>query len=154
MRGKHTSEEINAHLAKKIGVPYQLLWETFQTDCRTMNIPRDALEKIASLRKKFIVILATDNMDCFSRFTVPSLRLTDHFDDIVNSADVGMCKNDETGKFFLKIAEKHHSPIHRNVLVDNSQKACRTFEHLGGKSCLVTNEFPATYWFSTYAVTP
>ncbi len=153
MRGKYSSEEINAYLAKKIGVPYDLLWKTFQTDCQTMNVTTGVLEKIAQLRKKFTVILATDNMDCFSRFTVPALGLQNHFDDIINSADVGICKDDDAGRFFRNIAEKYDLPIEQSIAIDDSRKTCQTVADLGGKRCLVTGEFSTNHWLKNILLT-
>ncbi len=39
-------------------------------------------------------VIATDNMDTFTRFTVPALRLSEHFDGILNSFERGVLKQD------------------------------------------------------------
>jgi FMN phosphatase YigB (HAD superfamily) len=150
MRGKHSSEDINTLLAERIEVPYDLLWEVFEADCQTMHVPKDILEKIILLRDTFTTILATDNMDCFSRFTVPALHLHDYFDDIVNSAGIGMCKKDAAGKFFTDVAQKHGLPITQSVLIDNSPTSCQTMINLGGKGCLVTPLYSTNYWLDHY----
>lgn len=149
MLGEHTSEEINKLVAEALGLDQQTIWETFVSDCESMRIEKNTLEKISSLREKYTTILATDNMDCFSRFTVPALNLEKYFDAIVNSHYEKASKNDDGGKLFLDVLERHNVPISESVLIDNSKPTCDIFEKLGGTSLFVTTEKPLTFWLQT-----
>lgn len=86
MRGKHTAEHINEFVATTLGIPYDSLWEAFVNECKQMKVAVETLQAIQTLRPKHRVVLLTDNMDCFMRFTVPALDLEKYFDAIVSSA--------------------------------------------------------------------
>lgn len=68
-------------------------------------------------------------MDCFSRFTVPSLKLQDYFDVIVNSFEEKQLKTDENGYTFTKYLK---GDIHDAILIEDSEKSCEIFSNLGG----------------------
>lgn len=138
MRGKHTSEEINQLVSENINIPFDTLWEVFEKDCRTMSVSEEILKRIHSLRESFHTILITGNMDCFTRFTVPELKLNDYFDVISNSYDDGILKSENNGELFTKYANSFNSSVSDSFLIDDSQKVCDTFEGLGGIAYLVT----------------
>ncbi|HYF10616.1 MAG TPA: hypothetical protein VD967_03395 [Candidatus Paceibacterota bacterium] len=146
MLGKHSSEELNRKLADELPAEYDMLWKVFVEDCQNMPIDQSALEHIDRFRVRFTTILATDNMDCFNRFTVPALGLNRYFDSIVNSYDAGLRKNDEGGRLFLNLLRQHGSIASESVLIDNSKTTCEIFEKLGGRSLFVTPEQPISSW--------
>lgn len=146
MRGQLTSEEINQFLARKTDVSYQKLWEVFVHDCLTMRVDPKYLAKIRYLRSRFTTVLMTDNMDCFSRFTVPALQLDQSFDVILNSADHGQLKNDSNGQIFVQTAEAYGNNMKDTWLVDNSKQVCEQFVALGGNACFVDAEHPVQLW--------
>ena len=135
MRGKYSSEEINARVAKETGLNYQYLWETFVYDCNTMTVRKELLELIYKLRIRFHVVLITGNMDCFSRFTVPSLLLNQYFDVIVNSYNEKQLKTDDDGSSFIKYVK---GDIGNAYLVEDSITSCAIFKKLGGTAYTVT----------------
>ncbi len=137
MRGKCSSEEVNQYLANHLGIPYQQLWDTFVSDCSNMHVAPEILTAIQTLRSRYYIILITGNMDCFSRFTVPALKLDEYFDTIVNSSDEGQLKTDNGGETFLKYLK---GTIGDAVLVEDSPHTCEVFAHLGGTSLQVTAE--------------
>lgn len=145
MRGKYSAEEINQIVSGKIEIPYKKLWEIFVDDCKTMEVSREALEKLHQLRNNYKVILITGNMDSFSRFTSPALMLDDYFDYISNSYDEGMHKTDNQGELFLKYINKYGVAIEECILLDNSMKVQKVFDNLGGKTYLVTDEQDILY---------
>jgi FMN phosphatase YigB (HAD superfamily) len=149
MRGAHTSEEINQFLSTNLSIPYSHLWATFVEDCKNMFVSKNTLEKIQSLRSTHATILTTDNMDCFDRFTAPSLALHEYFDDVVSSSKRRTLKCDNAGQLFTDIANEQHADLGKSILVDNSKKVCTIFENLGGTSFLVTKEKPVNYWLDT-----
>ena len=141
MRGNSTAEEINKYMAESVGVPYQELFGIFVGDCCNLDISLPILELVQKLRKDYICILITDNMDNFDRFTVPNnLALKDSFDYISNSFNTGLLKADEGGKIFLDICEQNNCDVRNCVFIDNSDKKCKIFESLGGKSICTTGE--------------
>lgn len=135
MCGKYTSEEICAVVSKKCNLEYDYLWEVFVHDCKTMQITRALLSSILALRTNFYIVLITGNMDCFTRFTVPTLRLEYYFNKIVNSADEGQMKTDDNGATFLTYVQ---GDITQAFLIEDSEKSCCVFKKLGGKALQVT----------------
>lgn len=146
MRGIHSSEHINQLISKELNVPFEKVWNIFVADCENMNISVDILNRIENLKKNFYTILITDNMDCFTRFTVPALKLNSFFDSIINSFDNKKFKSDNNGEIFLQIANERGSKIEDSILMDNSKGACTTFSNLGGTTRFVTSEKPLAFW--------
>lgn len=146
MRGVYSAEEINKLVSEKIGIPYNELWDLFVNDCKSMNISKQVLEKINSLRNKYIVILVTGNMDSFTRFTIPALELDKYFDHINNSFFDGKLKTDEKGQVFTEYAKAFGVNLKECLFIDNSPKACALFEELGGKAFLITPEYDVMYY--------
>jgi len=146
MRGKHTAEQINQIVAEKINIPYEQLWNIFVNDCKNMTVPIGTLETINSLRQKYLTILITDNMDNFTRFTLPALKLGDYFDHVVNSYDEKMLKADNGGELFLKHSTLHDANIRECLCLDDSNTVYQTFTQLGGKAYLVTPEQDVSYY--------
>lgn len=134
MRGELASEAVNQQVATAIDVPYDAVWEAFVSDCETMAVPAATLGQIEQLRAGAIVLLVTDNMDCFRRFTVPALGLDRHFDGIVNSSDTGVLKADGNGAIFGDLAAEWGVPIERCTLLDDSADACSNIVDLGGRA--------------------
>lgn len=135
MKGDYSSEDINQLVAKETGIEYDSLWGVFVSDCKTMKVEPEILKMINNLRKRFHVVLITGNMDCFSRFTVPSLRLNEYFDVIVNSFDEKQLKSENDGDSFKKYVR---GEIVDAILIEDSEKSCETFKSLGGTAYRVT----------------
>lgn len=146
MRGDYTSEEINKLISLETNIPFDKLWQVFVADCKSMRVDSEVLNRIQNLRKTFYTILVTDNMDCFSRFTVPALNLDKYFDLIVNSFNIKKRKDDNGGELFMQLADKFDSKLENCILADDSEETCNIFSKLGGESCLVTLEKPLSYW--------
>ncbi len=138
MRGKYTSEEINRLVSEHLNIPYDRLWDAFEEGVRGMRVSSRTLDAINSLRHKFHTVLLTGNMDCFDRFTRPSLGLDAYFDDIGNSYTHGMLKHENGGVIFQRYCALY-GPIESSYLIDDSDKACSVFEALGGTAYRVGN---------------
>lgn len=149
MRGTHSSEYINQLISKELDVPFEKVWDIFVADCENMNISPDVLNRIENLKKNFHAILITDNMDCFTRFIVPALKLNSYFDSIINSSDNKKFKSDNGGEIFLQIVNERGSKIEDSILIDNSKGACATFSKLGGITNFVTSEKPLAFWLES-----
>ncbi len=152
MNGVHTSEDINRKLAEDLNISYDHLWSIFVKDCQQMKVENVVLEKLKALKKQYKLVLITDNMDCFDRFTVPALKLNEYFDLIVNSFNERTSKNENDGQLFQEVMERVGSTPSESILMDNSEKSCKVFTDLGGKSLLVTKDRPLFYWLNNFAV--
>ncbi len=141
MRGQKSSEDINKIISTECNLDYNMLWDYFVKDCENMYVAEDVLSAISSCRKNNTVILITDNMDSFNRFTKDKLKLKEYFDYIFNSCDYGLLKDDLIPKgLFKKVIDIHNFDIKRSILLDNSQKNCDLFNELGGESFLVKDK--------------
>ncbi len=140
MRGKHTSEEINKLLSERANLPEKEVWESFVSDCQKMKVDNKTIEIIQKLRKKHHAVLITGNMDCFSRFTVPSLKLDKLFDHVINSYDTGMLKTDDNGKQFIDSLTSFNSKISDAYLIEDSANTCEVFSRLGGNALKVNQK--------------
>lgn len=137
MRGSISSEQVNTFLSQKLDVNPERLWKIFVKNCVHMKFDDQLRQQIKRLKKHSHVILATDNMDCFSRFTVPALGLEKIFDRILNSSDLGYHKAEKDGATFLMCSKLFNVPMKNAFLVDDSIKSCEYFNMLGGKAYLV-----------------
>lgn len=143
MKGFKTSEQINRYIAHGTRYDYDKLWSLFVSKCENMFVDPDVLNQIKFLSDRYTTVLITDNMDCFTRFTVPVLKLDTFFDVIASSSDYGVLKNDPDATFFKTIAEKHDIDLSRSYLIDNSRNTCELFERFGERS-FITNSLQDT----------
>jgi len=135
MRGNYTSEEINVFVSNETNLSYNQIWNVFVDDCKNMYVDPEILEFVKKLREKFHLVLITGNMDCFDRFTVPTLRLEEYFDVVVNSYTEGCLKTDKNGETFTKYLK---GSIEDSLLIEDSLTSCTTFTDLGGTALQVT----------------
>jgi len=125
MRGKYSTKEIVSKIAKDILVPENFLMEELAKSCRNMAFCSDEIpELIYSIQQKNIkVVIATDNMDTFREFTIPSMQLDNLFDDFLISSETGVLKGDvRDGKiiFFEPFLQKNNLSYKEVVLLDDS----------------------------------
>lgn len=146
MKGIYSSEDINQLISKELNIPFDKIWKVFVEDCKNMTISSDTLNRIEKLRKDYETILITDNMDCFTRFTVPAQKLDSFFDSIVNSFENKKFKGHNEGEVFIQLTDRTNTKVEDCILIDNSKSACATFSKLGGKSYFVTSENTLDYW--------
>lgn len=142
MRGRYTAEQVNRLLADELGLPFSSLWQLFVADCRSMRVDAEILARLSTLRQAATVILITDNMDSFSRFTIPALGLDAVFDAICNSARAGRLKTSENGALYLHYVRSCGANIEDCTVLDDARDACDLFEHLGGTAHRVTLDNP------------
>ncbi len=127
MRGEHTSEEYVDYVAKEIGHDFDELFEEFVKSSQHLQFISEEIINLVKAHQSHgtQVIIATDNMDCFSRWTIPALKLDKHFDEILNSYHLNVLKGDtdKNGKslFFTDYLKRHKIREEESVLIDNSQ---------------------------------
>lgn len=96
MRGEQTSEQIVHQIAKVADLNKEELISEFIESCKSMKLVSDRIFEITKqLQSQGVkVVVATDNMDSFTRWTIPALKLETMFDNILNSYDLGVLKGD------------------------------------------------------------
>jgi hypothetical protein len=116
MRGQLSSAEVISAMDIELGRHYRddFLHRRLDVDCRRMRVNVELFEILRVLRARALVVIATDNMDCFARAfdyvrsrarrsTETARTLTDwaiFCDDIVCSSDVGRLKSEDPEGFF------------------------------------------------------
>lgn len=140
MTGQCTSEEICEDISSRSTLLSQELFSELQLCCSSMNVHPDIIKIITQLRDHHHIIITTDNMDCFSRFTVPEIGIQSWTDDILNSSDLRRLKNDENGKTFRDMTEKFQIPFHQTICIDDSTSTCNLIRSLGGVALQTTGE--------------
>ncbi|MEI6288471.1 MAG: hypothetical protein WCP18_02740 [bacterium] len=96
MRGEYSSEDICQIIANKSGVPYEVVFNGLKESCAIMKLVSEEIPGLVwQIKAKGIkTVIATDNMDTFSRFTIPALDLTELFDDFLISYNLKLLKGD------------------------------------------------------------
>ncbi len=126
MRGGLTTEEVMRAVAREEGLDDGLVLREFVAGCERRRfidaaIPDLVLALRASGRR---VVIATDNMDSFARWTAPRLGLAAIFDAILNSAELRGMKGDVDGQgrslFFGEYLARGAIGPGASVLIDDA----------------------------------
>lgn len=125
MRGRLTSESVADILAQRFRLDPDVILADLRLSCQNMRLINPLLaESVLRLRQKGIkVVIATDNMDTFVRWTVPSLRLDEIFDAILDSPTRGALKADIVdgySLFFDHYLTQENIQPHEAVLLDDN----------------------------------
>jgi hypothetical protein len=129
MRGKLTSEDVLAEVCRGTDVDLAFALQTLQESCQQMRLVSEAVpQAVGALRAKGLkVVIATDNMDTFQRWTVPSLRLDTLFDDILCSFDLHALKDevdqDGRSRFFGDYLQRQRIGWGESLLLDDGGAA-------------------------------
>jgi FMN phosphatase YigB (HAD superfamily) len=145
MRGRYTAEEIVRKLATGDDLSLNDWAAELERICCEMQLadPRIPvlLSALRSLGVK--VVIATDNMDTFSRWTVPSLGLLELVDEVLDSSQLGYLKADRDARgrspFFHSWLEAQGLEPSESVLFDDGGQHV---EELGITWVPVTTERP------------
>jgi FMN phosphatase YigB (HAD superfamily) len=125
MRGARDAENVVAEIARRTGLAAADLHTGLRESCERMQLLDDGiLTTVAGLRKSNIkVVIATDNMDTFRRWTAPALALESHFDGILDSYSLRALKRDKdnsgNSKFFAPYLAQNNIDPAATVLVDD-----------------------------------
>lgn len=137
MKGVYTTEEILQIVSDDTKTKFDDLLEEFIIGCKKMEWTSPKIPTLVrQLRDKFVhVSIATDNMDCFTRWTVPAMKLKNMFDDILNSFYLKAMKHelDENGKslFFGDFFERNHLKPSNCILLDDGLDKMGVIGNLG-----------------------
>lgn len=151
MLGWATAEDVCSLAAGGLGLAAADLLADLEHSCYRMEFddPGSA-DALRAVREQGIkVVLATDNMDAFARWTVPALHLSGIFDAILDSALIGSLKDDlvdgQSPFFGPWLSDQRIAPVEA-VLVDDSPPASaaaislqtRLVEHPGRVASILT----------------
>lgn len=115
-------------------------------DCAQMRVNAELFEMLRALRTQAMVVIATDNMDCFARAfhkarnrrrrpPHPGETLADWAvicDDIICSSDVATLKAENPHAFFGPWLTTHGLSFADAVLIDDRADNCTAFTSCGG----------------------
>lgn len=139
MRGRLSSEEVIGLISTRTKIEKCLLFGEFVRSCRKMQFDTpDALGLVDQLRSGGVkVVIATDNMDSFRRWTIPALKLGDKFDEILDSFSLKAMKKDlgTSGEslFFGSYLRRLNLSYEQSVLIDDSKTTGDIVRRLGMK---------------------
>lgn len=143
MRGEFSAEDIASKMSQDTGIDSDTILGELRRSCEEMRYSIDDLEDIVSQLQTngTKVVIATDNMDTFSRFTVPAMRLDAVFDEILSSYDTGYLKDDDHPEdsipFFDEYLAKHGWNYADAILLDDSPDKSGKYKKLGFERALI-----------------
>lgn len=133
----------------------EIIFDELVESARNMKFVSEEIpDFISSLRTKEIkVVIATDNMDTFNRFTVESMRLKVIFDEILNSYEFKAVKGDfKDGKslFFDDFIRRNNLSYSETVLLDDSTSNSDLLTGLGMRTIQITSPKDLIYNLKKY----
>jgi len=134
---KVKSEDIIDNIVSNSNLDRKNVFDEFVTGCRKMEyVSTEVLPLIKTIQNKGVkVFIATDNMDSFTRWTVPALRLNKIFDGILNSYDLKVMKSDADGHgnslFFGRSLSLHKLRPGESTIIDDSEDKDNIIKNFG-----------------------
>ena len=144
MRGEYSTDDIMQILSPLVGLSTEVLKEELAISCSNQSFVDSFIpEYIKSIKNKGIkVVIATDNMDTFRKYTVPSMKLEELFDDFLISCELGVLKDDhgdESIPFFDDYLKHNNLKYQDSVLLDDCIDKTGVYDNLGLKIRQVTS---------------
>jgi len=144
MRGQINSIDICRMISTKFHIPFKTLWTELVYSCKTMGFCSDKIPVLLSkLREKgYKVVLATDNMDIFKKYTFVNKYIYNYFDSWLISCESGFLKQDfSLGilPFFHGYIKSHNLEYSNCLLLDDSIKESSNFHTLGLRGIKITS---------------
>lgn len=133
MRNRVHSIDINELIAKNTGIENEFLNQVYEESIRRMELEKEVRSMAESLKlsgKKIGIV--TDNMDVFTKITIPNHRFDKSFDVVVNSADYGMLKKENGGKLFDTALTVLGEEIGNSLMIDDSEATIELYRQKGG----------------------
>lgn len=146
MIGKLSLEEvISIVCSKDKDLSKEEIYKIIKTSSENLSFDSEEyLELIKSIKDKGIkVVIATDNMDIFERFTVPAQKLNDLFDDVLSSHNLKCVKdtivNDKL-VFFDDYLSNQGINYDETLFFDDTQHTLNLCKERGMKTFCVKNQ--------------
>ncbi len=143
MKGEITVDDIVESMNKDTGISKKMIIDELKHSCENMTFCFAGIEDLINkIRERgILVIIATDNMDTFDKFTVPALKLDLLFDDILNSYTLGHLKDESDPSdsilFFDDFLKSHNLRYEDSLLLDDSPDSSGKYEKLGFERKLI-----------------
>ncbi|PMR58821.1 hypothetical protein C1A38_22615 [Verrucosispora sp. ts21] len=150
MKGLLSSEEIIKSMDVELDGRFRedFLTRRLYVDCAKMRVNAELFEDLRKIKSHVLVVLATDNMDCFLRTfdrarakrrrpTPQSETLADWaviLDDIICSSEVAALKAEDPQRFFGPWLAEHGLTFADAALIDDRADNCAAFTEQGGKA--------------------
>jgi FMN phosphatase YigB (HAD superfamily) len=148
MKGLLSSGQVIAEMGIQLDRRFRdgFLARRLDVDCARMRVNVELFEVLRTLRAEAMVVIATDNMDCFARAfeqarnrrrRLPAQRetLADWAvicDDIICSSDVAALKSENPRAFFGPWLTSYGLRFADTVLIDDRADNCAAFTSCGG----------------------
>jgi len=148
MKGLLSSGQVIAEMGIQLDRRFRddFLARRLDVDCARMRVNVELFELLRTLRAEAMVVIATDNMDCFARAFEKARsrrrRLTDQretladwaviCDDIICSSDVATLKSENPRAFFGPWLASYGLRFADTVLIDDRADNCAAFTSCGG----------------------
>jgi hypothetical protein len=148
MKGLLSSDQVIADMGIQLDRRFRddFLGRRLDIDCARMTVNAELFEVLRAIRADAMVVIATDNMDCFARAFEnarhhsrrrPRERetLADWAvicDDIICSSQAGALKSEDPQTFFGPWLTAHGVGFTDAVLIDDRADNCATFTAQGG----------------------
>jgi FMN phosphatase YigB (HAD superfamily) len=144
MRGSFTTEEVLSEIANETDTEYKKVLREFIKGCESMEYVSDEIPSIVDTLKRdgYYVVIATNNMDCFTRWTVPFMKLDKLFDEVLNSYYLKGLKHDtknDKSVFFKEFFEKYNVSPQDCIFLDDSLDKEGYIASLGVKYVQIKN---------------
>ncbi len=156
MRGDVSVEDVVARMSKDIKIPAEVILQELRHSCEVMRYCIVGLEELVrEIRNRGIrVIIATDNMDTFTRFTVPALKIDQIFDGYINSYDIKCLKDDDEPadsiSFFDDFLARNGLGYADVILLDDSPDKSGKYQKLGFDRVLIDSPETLQKTLETY----
>ena len=147
MKGLLSSDQVIAEMSIQLDRRFKedFLARRLDIDCARMKVNAGLFEVLRAMRAEAMVVVATDNMDCFARAFEQSQRrrrrsrggetLTDWAiicDDIICSSQTQALKSEDPRAFFGPWLALHGMGFADAVLIDDRADNCAAFTGQGG----------------------
>ena len=127
MRWDVSAEAVCDYLTQFIGISASSLLATLEKDCRDIDISPTSISLLDKLKTYYHLVLVTDNMDCFARWTVPDNKLLAVFDVIWSSSEHWTFKKENDGLVFSQFIAYFDAQTENCMLLDDSKNNTKTF---------------------------
>jgi len=147
--GRLSSEDIATHLAGLTGITPDCIISALAEGCAKMHF-NPAVWRFAQAQRELgrSTVLATVNMDIFTRVVVPAHGLDRVFDVVVNSSDYGT--DDKNALCEIALAQLDGCTFANSLLIDDSVAAIAAFRSAGGMAYQYTTDAAFAAWASCW----
>jgi hypothetical protein len=148
MKGLLSSDQVITEMGIQLNGRFRddFLPRRLDLDCVRMKVNVDLFEVLRHIRAEAMVVIATDNMDCFARAFEHARNRKQHrkkaretladwaviCDDIICSSQAGALKSEDPQAFFGPWMTDHGVDFTDAVLIDDRADNCATFTAQGG----------------------